>query len=207
MLFRSLYRPRQDFAAGDLLKGSEDFGFSVPINDFWIRFRLVREDMKKNDSQGLVSEGTYAWDFFKSKQSDEGFRDKGTLANPITLKVGETKTITFVLKDGMSITLKTVISDSTVANRTGSWTFNEGGVGTFQLKGLKAGKTTLSVPYYDRDRVYLSLPVEVTVTGEGTTPTPSPTPNPTPATSADIVAPTNPQQWEIVSGTPDEQGT
>ncbi|WP_124889364.1 hypothetical protein [Fretibacterium sp. OH1220_COT-178] len=213
--YSEYYRPGQAFAAGALLEGTEDFGFNVPLNDFRVRFRLVREDMKKTDGQGLVSKGTYAWDFFEAEWTHQyGFEDKGDLAAPIALKVGETKTIKFTLKPGLDVTLKTLIADRTVVNRTGSWT-GQNGVFTFQIMGLKAGKTTLSVPYYDGEGIYLSRPIEVTVTGEGSTPMPKPTPTPKPMPKPtptpkpspnEVFAPIDPQRWEIVSETPDEQG-
>lgn len=207
--------PGRDFPINTPLRGEEDFGFGIPLDSFRTRFRLVREDMEKTAQSLLVSRGTYAWDFLELQQSDEGFRNKGTLAAPITLKVGETKSITFTLKDTANITRCIVIDDPTIAERTGAWSLNTERVGTFQLKGLKAGKTNLSLPYVISGNwnYYLSSPVEVTVTAAGGTDssdiTPNPTPNPNDPTlpiSVDIGIPTKPQSWDIVRGTPDAQG-
>lgn len=204
-------RVRKPFLANTPLEGTEDFGgIRVPLDKFRTRFRLVRDDMKVTSGDKLISEGTYAWDFEKIKESDEGFQSKGTLAAPIALKVGEVKTITFTLKAEMDITGTTLIADPTVADHSGSWTFNEKGVGTFQLKGLKAGTTSLRLPYYDSDNVYLSQPVEVTVAGgnasQDINPSPTPQPGSEEFTSGDVIVPTIPALWSIVRGTPDAQG-
>lgn len=205
-------RVSKNFPTGTPLEGTEDLGGNnIPLDKFSTRFRLVRDDMKETDAQGLVSRGTYAWDFEQIKESDEGFQSKGTLAAPIALKVGEEKTITFTLKAGMDITLKTLISDPTVADRSGSWTRDSNGVCTFPLKGLKAGKTNLCIPYYGSNDIYLSQPVEVTVTGGNTSQDIKPDPDePKPGsdgyTSGDVVVPLDPALWTSVRGTPDAQG-
>ena len=209
-------RAMKHFPAETPLEGTEG-SISIPLDKFSTRFRLVRDDMKSEDIQGLVSMGTYAWDFEKIKESDEGFQSKGTLAAPIALKVGEGKTITFTLKPGMDSTRKTLISDPTVAERSGSWTGNNGTF-SFSLKGLRAGKTNLRIPYYGSGGIYLSQPVEVTVTGGNTSQDIEPDPNkpkpdpnkPKPGsdeyTSGDVVVPLVPARWSIVRGIPDAQG-
>lgn len=130
----------------------------------------------------IASEGGeechYRWTFSPRKQSDEGVADWGELkpqANPFKLKAGETRVVKLLLKEGFSASFgrkSIAVKDESLLSARGYGTETLEGKDwdRFELKGLKPGKTSVTIVYVDhtgkRHVRYNTLPIEVWVTDE-----------------------------------------
>ena len=115
----------------------------------------------------------YVWKFYERTQSDAGVASWGGLSEkPVKLKAGETREVSLELKSGYYVwTVDTAqVGEASVLSAE-----NNGSKDTqvkLTLKGLKPGKTTLSIGYnHDEgenrsDHRYNTIPVEVWVTDE-----------------------------------------
>ena len=115
----------------------------------------------------------YAWYFYERTQSDAGVASWGGLSEkPVKLKAGETKEVSLELKSGYYVwTVDTAqVGEASVLSAEDKGA--EAPQVKLALKGLKPGKTTLSIVYdHDegenrRDYRYNTVPVEVWVTDE-----------------------------------------
>lgn len=121
------------------------------------------------------TDGTYRylWVFNPRTQSDAGVADRDGLAEPITLKAGETRDISLNLKAGYYYAWpisSPLIGDATILRAKDNAPERKTTALRFTLKGLKPGTTTLAFVYgkdegNERwDYIYNITPIKVVVT-------------------------------------------
>ncbi len=169
----------ETFKAGELVRGEEPLEVSVPIAD--VKYIIVKLNEFVPFKGGTFRH--YRWLFFPRTQSDEGVNTWGDFeSKSITLKEGETKDLSLTLKEGYFAFGPSnracdrepgyIVGNNTILGVVNSSKENKVAL---TLKGLKPGKTTLSVRYcavyesYDDTVVkrFNTLPIKVTVTGTG----------------------------------------
>ncbi|NLL36241.1 MAG: hypothetical protein GX256_01815 [Fretibacterium sp.] len=181
----------KEFKANEAPKGMATF--AAPLAEDKLRYVQVRLIVYEGDSQCQ-----YRWSFSPRTQSDAGVADWGDLKEkPFKLKAGETRTIKLRMKENFTACFgwkSTIVHDETVLSAKGTGVEVISGVEWphFELKGLKPGKTKLSVIYVDyigeASPRYSSVPVDVWVTDEkGNVPVVPVSPN-LPQTSSDVEA-------------------
>lgn len=154
----------KEFKANEAPSGEERFG---PLSYSELYRVWIRYDTREGNDLCR-----YVWIFYERTQSDAGVASWGGLSEkPVKLKAGETREVSLELKSGYyAENRSTLVGDSAVLSAEDKGA--EAPQVKLALKGLKPGKTTLSIVYdHDEgenrsDHRYNTIPVEVWVTDE-----------------------------------------
>lgn len=139
----------QNFDANATLEGTATFDTAIPESD------LCRVDVSFRPDRATAS--CYTWQFAsRTDNSDAGIASWGDLTDtPLKIEQGKTATVTVTMKDNFHFSArekKVFVGDESVLSV--STEDSDSATATLSLEGLKHGKTTIRILYYENGKHY-----------------------------------------------------